>query len=170
MMMKKDPAVSPVIGVLLMLTLTLIIVAIVNSYAGGLMNTESKPPAVTLHVVFHNETGMQIQEVSGDPFPTSQVRVIIKPSETMGRGAGQHASIIEKSSITNLNGTLSWDSGLTSLKPGEIAYILPGKLPGLQTGIDDAYLVTNPKNKGNTFFLELYYKNSMISRSEVLIE
>ncbi|MDD1728304.1 MAG: type IV pilin N-terminal domain-containing protein [Methanospirillum sp.] len=43
-----DEAVSPVIGVLLMLTLTLIIAAIVNSYAGGLMETESKAPSVTM--------------------------------------------------------------------------------------------------------------------------
>jgi flagellin-like protein len=38
--MTTDSGVSPVIGVLLMLTLTLIIAAIVNSFAGGLVDTK----------------------------------------------------------------------------------------------------------------------------------
>ena len=168
--MKKNHAVSPVIGVLLMLTLTLIIAAIVNSYAGGLVNTEPKAPAVTLKISFHQDTGMAIQHVSGDPLPTSAVRVMIKPSETMGRGAGQHASVVEKASITNYTNTHSWEDGITSLKPGEISYILPDKLSELQDGIDDQYKIMNPINRGNTFYLEIYYKNSMISRNEVLIE
>ena len=41
----NDEAVSPVIGVLLMLTLTLIIAAIVNSYAGGLVMLAEKLPS-----------------------------------------------------------------------------------------------------------------------------
>ena len=61
-MSAQESAVSPVVGVLLMLTLTLIIAAIVNSYAGGLMETETKAPTVTLQVKYYQDgTGI------GDP-------------------------------------------------------------------------------------------------------
>jgi len=72
--MTQDSAVSPVIGVLLMLTLTLIIAAIVNSYAGGLVETEPKAPAVTMQASYHSEfptNTMEIRHISGDPISTS---------------------------------------------------------------------------------------------------
>lgn len=170
-----EDAVSPVIGVLLMLTLTLIIAAIVNSYAGGLMVTEPKAPAVTLQVIYYQQgTGMEIRHISGDPIPTSSVKLMIRPSETMGRNAGQFPAEINKSYITNLSGTQSWTHGITSIKPGEVFYILgdrnTGNLPHLQDGIPEIYWFNATENLGNTFFLEVYYKNTMISRNEVLIE
>jgi len=169
-------AVSPVIGVLLMLTLTLIIAAIVNSYAGGLMETDTKAPSVTLQAKYYqNGTGMEIRHISGDPLPTGSVKVVVKPSDTMGKSATQYSSIVNKSNITNVYGNQSWSNGITSLRPGEINYILgnlthQGSLVYLQDGIPDQYLFTNRSNLGNTFFMEIYYKNTMISRNEVLIE
>nr|WP_319539854.1 type IV pilin N-terminal domain-containing protein [uncultured Methanospirillum sp.] len=175
----REEAVSPVIGVLLMLTLTLIIAAIVNSYAGGLMETESKAPTVTLQVSYSQsgENGMEIRHVSGDPLPTESVKVMIRPSESMGKAASQYPSIVNKSLITNYTGTQSWTSGITSMRPGEICYIkgdsLSGNLSHLQEKIPDGlkqYWFNQSSNAGNTFFLEVYYKNTMISRNEVLIE
>jgi len=173
----REKAVSPVIGVLLMLTLTLIIAAIVNSYAGGLMETESKAPSVTLQVSYSIADGMQIRHVSGDPLPTQSVKLMVRPSESMGKSASQYPSVVNKSLITNLTGTQSWTSGITSLKPGEIDYIL-NKSPSynlsqLQENIPESqeqYWFNQSNNIGNTFFLEVYYKNTMISRNEVLIE
>lgn len=43
-----EDAVSPVIGVMLMLVVTIIIAAVVSSFAGGLANEESKTPQVIL--------------------------------------------------------------------------------------------------------------------------
>ncbi len=172
----KQEAVSPVIGVLLMLTLTLIIAAIVNSYAGGLMETDTKAPSVTLQAKYYqNGTGMEIRHISGDPLPTGSVKVVVKPSDTMGKSASQYSSIVNKSLITNLSGTESWAGGITSLRPGEIDYILgnntnKGNLSQLQNGIPEQYLFNNTNNLGNTFFIEIYYKNIMISKNEVLIE
>lgn len=169
--MNNDDAVSPVIGVLLMLTLTLIVAAIVNSYAGGLVETETKAPSITLHVSFSQEDGMKIQHVSGDPLPVSSIKVVIKPTDTMGKRASQYSSEVNKSCITNLTDTESWESGISSLRPGEVAYILfPQKEPLIQTDIEAPYKISNPDNKGNTFYLEVYYRNSLISKNEVLIE
>jgi len=173
----REKAVSPVIGVLLMLTLTLIIAAIVNSYAGGLMTTESKAPSLTLQVSYSITNGMQIRHISGDPLPTESVKLMVRPSDTMGKPAPQFPTVVNKSLITNLTGTQSWTSGITSLKPGEINYILntssSGNLSHLQENIPESqkqYWFNQSSNIGNTFFLEIYYKNTMISKNEVLIE
>jgi len=173
----RENGVSPVIGVLLMLTLTLIIAAIVNSYAGGLMETESKAPSVTLQTSYSIASGMEIRHISGDPLPTQSVKVMVRPSESMGKAAPQYTSIVNKSLITNITGTQSWSAGITSLRPGEIGYILNDSptynLSRLQENIpvtQKQFWFNQSENKGNTFFLEIYYKNTMISRNEVLIE
>lgn len=170
----NNEAVSPVIGVLLMLTLTLIIAAIVNSYAGGLVDTEPKAPSATLQAMYSQTQGMEIRHVSGDPIPTSSVKVIVSPSETMDRGANQYSTEINKQFITNLSGEISWASGITSLKVGDVSYITPKNLSYMQKTISEEkyrpYWFNQSTNQGNTFYLELYYKNTILSRNEVLIE
>ena len=47
---KTNEAVSPVIGVLLMLIVTIIIAAVVSAFAGGLSSDQSKAPQVSLAV------------------------------------------------------------------------------------------------------------------------
>jgi len=176
-MINKEYGVSPVIGVLLMLTLTLIIAAIVNSYAGGLMETEQKAPSVNLQASYSIANGMEIRHVSGDPLPTSTIKLMVRPSETFGRNATQFSSHVEKNYITNSNGE-SWSGKVTSLKPGEVGYITNNtneyNLSYLQYDLLDSkyqpFWFNQSNNAGNTFFLEVYYKNTMISRNEVLIE
>ncbi|OQB55835.1 MAG: hypothetical protein BWX96_03280 [Bacteroidetes bacterium ADurb.Bin145] len=169
----NDEAVSPVIGVLLMLTLTLIIAAIVNNYAGGLVDTEPKAPSATIQVKYSQGGGMEIRHVSGDPIPTSSVKVIVRPSETMGRGASQYGSELDKQYITNDIRNLSWSSGITSFKVGDVSYVTATNISAVQGDIDKKFKFddnSKQDNRGNTFYLELYYKNIMISRNEVLIE
>lgn len=175
----REEAVSPVIGVLLMLTLTLIIAAIVNSYAGGLVEIEPKAPSITLQMSYSQTsgTGMEIRHISGDPLPTESVRIIVRPSDSMGKAASQYPSTVNKSYLTNLSGTQSWISGITSMKAGDICYItgdsISGNLSHLQENIPESqkqYWCNQSDNIGNTFFVEVYYKNTMISRNEVLIE
>ncbi|GAB7016629.1 type IV pilin N-terminal domain-containing protein [Methanogenium cariaci] len=48
MILQNDDAVSPVVGVMLMLVVTIIIAAVVSSFAGGLANEEDKTPQVIL--------------------------------------------------------------------------------------------------------------------------
>ena len=47
---KKETAVSPVIGILLMLVVTIIIAAVVSGFAGGLASENDKAPQVSLAV------------------------------------------------------------------------------------------------------------------------
>ena len=165
-----NEAVSPVIGVLLMLTLTLIVAAIVNSYAGGLMETESKSPSVTIQAEYHQSGDMELRHISGDPIPTSSVTCIIRPTDTMGRTAGQRLSVIQAQYLKNDEEGKSWSSGITVMRPGDVHRVLNSDLPNLQAGIEQEYWINRTANLGKTFYLEMYYKNTMISRSEVLIE
>lgn len=172
-MIQKNAAVSPVIGVLLMLTLTLIIAAIVNSYAGGLIDTEPKAPSATLQVTYSQTNGMEIRHISGDPIPTSTVKLIIVPSETFGRNASRYSSELNKTYITNATGELTWNGITTSMRPGDVFHILQPNISYLQNVKDKNYwfnMSSVPDNRGKTFFFEVIYKNTMISRCEVLIE
>ena len=72
-MSNKETGVSPVIGVLLMLTLTLIIAAVCEYVTPvDLVKTDPKPPSVTLQVSYstNDPSGMVIRHMSGDPIPS----------------------------------------------------------------------------------------------------
>lgn len=90
----SDSAVSPVIGVLLMLVVTIIIAAIVSSFAGGLSSEESKTPQASLaaKVVIENisdtdttnyvpdyptdftaKNGIQFEHKGGDPITLDDI-------------------------------------------------------------------------------------------------
>lgn len=65
----SDEAVSPVIGILLMLVVTIIIAAIVSGFAGGLTSEQSKTPQVSLSpkVVIQNISGTKTSGGMGKP-------------------------------------------------------------------------------------------------------
>lgn len=49
-----EDAVSPVVGVMLMLVVTIIIAAVVSGFAGGLMSSTEKPPTIAMDVSIAN--------------------------------------------------------------------------------------------------------------------
>ena len=85
--MGKESAVSPVVGVLLMLVVTIIIAAVVSSFAGGLTGGTTKAPTATLdvHVKAADLQGtlsngayvpsLTIKHMSGDVLPTKNLKV-----------------------------------------------------------------------------------------------
>ncbi len=56
----RDAAVSPVIGVMLMLVVTIIIAAVVSSFAGGLGTTKDATPTVTFKADLSVADGLTI--------------------------------------------------------------------------------------------------------------
>jgi FlaG/FlaF family flagellin (archaellin) len=80
---QDESAVSPVIGVMLMLVVTIIIAAVVSAFSGGLIGTTQKAPNAVLNFQIQsaaNEAGfyapdMSITEVSGDTLPTRDLRI-----------------------------------------------------------------------------------------------
>jgi hypothetical protein len=174
MLMKAESAVSPVIGVLLMLTLTLIIAAIVNSFAGGLMDTKDKSPVVTLQSEFHREDGkkwnLTIHHISGDPLPTCCVNLIIRPSKTFSCGYETIKELVRENIKLNTSSDKSWAEGISSMHAGDI-HVISGTNDDIDQKIQPPGVdFLEESSIGNTFYLEFYYDRNLIARSEVLIQ
>ena len=63
----RDTAVSPVIGVMLMLVVTIIIAAVVSSFAGGLGTTKDTTPTVTFKADLSRTDGLIITCLGATP-------------------------------------------------------------------------------------------------------
>jgi archaeal type IV pilus assembly protein PilA len=90
-MKKNEHAVSPVVGVMLMLVVTIIIAAVVSAFAGGLAGTQQKAPSAVFDIKIHaveNQGAMPsyggsgfyvptmtISEISGDTLPTKDLKI-----------------------------------------------------------------------------------------------
>lgn len=79
----NDRGVSPVVGVMLMLSVTIIIAAIVSATAGSYSGTQKSAPSAVLEVHFYENRSygdfstraMTIEHVSGGPLPTKDLSI-----------------------------------------------------------------------------------------------
>jgi len=99
----EDSAVSPVIGVMLMLVVTIIIAAVVSAFAGGLASDTSKAPQATLSVTsviedikgeldasyetvypdgFTAKNGLLFEHKGGDGFALSSIAIQLQSQDT----------------------------------------------------------------------------------------
>lgn len=72
-------AVSPVIGVMLMLVVTIIVAAAVSAYAGGMVSDQEETPTVQLNVQLKSGDDAQrfvITHLGGDPLDTGDLKII----------------------------------------------------------------------------------------------
>lgn len=82
----NEHAVSPVVGVMLMLVVTIIIAAVVSAFAGGLSSDTEKAPQASIDVKFlqddggmgpaYVETKMVFEHMSGDSIPTKDLNIV----------------------------------------------------------------------------------------------
>ena len=172
----NNEAVSPVVGVMLMLVVTIIIAAVVSGYSGGLSSGTDKAPNVQIKASYSQSDGMIIEHRGGDAIGTLQTTIMVMPSSTFGN-AEHIISIVNKSSITDITGTTFWlnpggYSGIKSFSAGDSAYILPpyNNHTFLQPGVSSTYYFDNPANIGKTFFLEFADKSGKVfAKTEVTI-
>ncbi|MDD4484635.1 MAG: type IV pilin N-terminal domain-containing protein [Methanoregula sp.] len=85
MMRCKDAAVSPVVGVMLMLVVTIIIAAVVSAFAGGMASGTSKAPQASIAVTATlpptgNET--VFANNGGDTFDINDIKVMFQSQDT----------------------------------------------------------------------------------------
>ncbi|MCZ0859841.1 type IV pilin N-terminal domain-containing protein [Methanocorpusculum sp. MG] len=93
---KKQDAVSPVVGVMLMLVVTIIIAAVVSSFASGLGTTSEAAPTTSLQVSLYGgtlEKKAVIEHLGGEALPTRDLQIITSytvPDRYLGQvlGAG----------------------------------------------------------------------------------
>ncbi len=124
-------AVSPVVGIMLMLVVTIIIAAVVSAFAGGLTAKEQKTPVAILDVTINSlerssmpgsGSGyyiptMTIRHISGDPLPTKDLKIVTSfqnstTKKTIGSLQGEQA----------VNGNDAWYSYSASQYSG-VLYI-----------------------------------------------
>ena len=106
----NESAVSPVVGVMLMLVVTIVIAAIVSAFAGGLSTGTSKEPQMTITATFSNSTGMTITHRGGDSVNTLSTHFIVTPSSDFGTYQNLHWTINSSViSVDTSSGFLPWN-------------------------------------------------------------
>jgi FlaG/FlaF family flagellin (archaellin) len=99
---ERESAVSPVVGVMLMLVVTIIIAAVVSAFAGGLSSDQSKTPQVTLKASaviesiqdtdmtdwgptypsdFEAKNGLLFEHKGGDSFALSDISIQLQSGD-----------------------------------------------------------------------------------------
>ncbi len=177
----SEGAVSPVVGVMLMLVVTIIIAAVVSMYAGGMSAGTDKAAQVQIRATYSQTDGMKIEHMGGDAIPTITTSVWVRCSDTFG--SASHAMWqVNKSTLVNsqaaaAGGTGAWlreggYSGIKSFVAGDTAYINSPYYGNtyLQPGASSTYQFDSVSNIGKTFFVELTDKDGkMFARTEVTI-
>ena len=172
-MIKKEEAVSPVIGVLLMLVVTIIIAAVVSAFAGGLTSGQSKAPQMTVEASYSLTDGMLIKHNGGDTLSVQDTKILVRPTNQFGNY--EHLSwFINRTVVQNYpEKTKTWDSSadtankMTIFQPGQTLYISPVNLSMVQDNMDGTISGTNSiygfnltSNVGKTFTLVLVDQGS----------
>jgi FlaG/FlaF family flagellin (archaellin) len=189
----NESAVSPVVGVMLMLVVTIIIAAVVSGFSGSMMNTQKKVPQATIQGQFSISKGMQIIHAGGDPIALNDVNFVIRDNSVFGPNLDQTTTqVLNKGNITNGNGIPVMNSdgtiGITSFSSGDTLYInasntncnilQPMVAPtdysgGTYSGPDLTHwnlCISNTNSIGKTFTLETDdTKGNLISRTDVTI-
>jgi archaeal type IV pilus assembly protein PilA len=113
---KKDPsdAVSPVVGVMLMLVVTIIIAAVVSAFAGGLTTGQEKAPTATMDIVVANEghgylNGLYFKVTSvSEPIQTKDVKLVTTWKAKDGTVGGATVLPWTPGKAMNVNLTGEW--------------------------------------------------------------
>lgn len=186
---KFDEAVSPVVGVMLMLVVTIIIAAVVAVFASGVATSTEATPQLIIKGTYSQSQGMTISHAAGDAIPLSTYNFMTTPSEGMGVDASKFAWVIDKSIIYDtVSGKNLTEAGSPSaFKSGDLFQIpidscIDYKTSGsfnkdphdpegvnanarvLWDGVGKSsyfgpYAFCNPSNIGNFFYLDIVDKN-----------
>jgi FlaG/FlaF family flagellin (archaellin) len=148
-----EDGVSPVVGVMLMLVVTIIIAAVVSGFAGGLINGQSKSPALSMDVKIAN-TGNYVGSgftasvlAVSQPIDTKNLKIVTTWSTTMKNNESVDLSTTQ----ANIPEGNIFTGGNTSLPNSANVYVYQGMRTkkvtswatapfGIGTGVDQ----TNP--------------------------
>lgn len=121
-------AVSPVVGVMLMLVVVIIIAAVVSAYAGGMTGGVKKTPQSTVSATSDlQEHLITFEHTGGSPFSLDEIEVVF---QTKDQKVALTTNDVGTSCLA-FNKTGASDS---MLKPGE-RFVVRGSDPGWTNGI-----------------------------------
>jgi len=178
-----NQAVSPVVGVMLMLVVTIIIAAIVSAFAGGLSESNDKAPDVQITGGYSQSHGFWIENEGPEDISTASTTVLVRLSDSFGNAEHMVWSV-NKTSITNSTKDADANrwlkaggyTGIKSFTVGDRAYVLPPyhNHSFLQPNMDSkssVYYLDNPDNIGRSFWVELTDKSGKIfAKTKIKIE
>lgn len=72
---RNEGAVSPVVGVMLMLVVTIIIAAVVSAFSGGVAQSTPKAPQVSIGAEVHNGVDIILDHKGGDTISGSSITI-----------------------------------------------------------------------------------------------
>lgn len=130
-MIRNNNAVSPVIGVMLMLVVTVILAAAVSSYSGGLVDDNSKASQLAIKADYSQTKGMTITHMGGDIVNTLDTKVIVSTTKDFGmydqlRWEVDTANISiskDKTPKPWFDPTKTSSNSARTFQPGEVAYV-----------------------------------------------
>ncbi len=176
-----NEAVSPVVGVMLMLVVTIIIAGVVSAFAGGLTDSTDKAPQVMLKGTYSQTDGLTISHQGGDAVGVADTDVYIRLSNTFGDTEHMAWKVNATTLVSQRGGKVgnstAWlrDEGYAGIKSfvaGDNAYIEPPyHLPNFLTpNAGTTYYFNTSVNVGKTFWVELADKSGKtFAKTEVVI-
>ncbi len=125
-MERNEDAVSPVIGVMLMIVVTVVIAAIVSSFAGGMGDTQKAAPAAAIQCSIVKEsadnTVITLKHVSGDSLKTADLRFYVSYIDSTGAPFQKRTQGVLVAGFTNAQGNpvSAKVPYLTDVKTGDV--------------------------------------------------
>jgi len=193
----NEDAVSPVIGIMLMIVVTVIIAAVVTMFATGVVSTAEKAPNVVLDVNFESahldvKSGytypvMELRYVSGDiPLDTSKMTIASKWTDTDGYlyswvYDGTQTTESGQSPLVYPRAVYLWNGkdvhfGVYEMKPGD-SMITPSIYEQSEISTNPYWMVifggegnTNALDVGTEVLITITYDDFVIFNKEVTIK
>jgi len=189
----NEDAVSPVVGVMLMLVIVIVIAALVSAFSGGLMQTDAKAPQASFTGHYSQATGLTLLHTGGESLETQGLKVIVRPSDELGRGQSDYGQIlVNTSTLSDVTGAywvspLDGTFGVMSWRPGETMYVRAQDIvsSGISSDYPPCYNVklngggntcyvtslNNQVNVGKKITVEIVQKSGkLISSTSMMIE
>ena len=122
----KEDAVSPVIGVMLMIVVTVIIAAIVSGFAGGMSSTQNTAPAAAIQCNIVKEDAdnvvMTLKHISGDSLKTADLRFYVSYINSGGIPVQNRSQGVSVDGLTDSEGNIvsAKVPYLTDVKVGDV--------------------------------------------------
>jgi hypothetical protein len=182
-MMNHEDAVSPVVGVMLMLVVVIIIAAVVSAFAGGTVSGVKKVPQATFTGKFSISNGFEITHAGGDGLAAADTIFTIHDGPMFGQNLEQKtAQELNKTLIAKINGSESsylntgdGTLGVTAILSGDSLFITSANVscsllqPAVAASMPDSCF-DNTNNIGKQFVLEVSTTSGkLISSSDVTI-
>jgi len=167
---RNDDAVSPVVGVMLMLVVTIIIAAVVSGFAGGLAGGVQTTPQASIQVKTgygYDTNGVNIDRrnfdisfhhLSGDPIPTRDIDIITYLTLPNG-------TVVENRQSANSQFMLVSNPGATTQRYARLPFLFDRQNEALSGGIYKTAAQIDSDDPSSAWFGEYVFQPGQVART-----